>query len=239
MPVYQLDERHVFPPAEMAEADGLLAIGGDLDVRRLVQAYSQGIFPWPHGDMPLLWFSPDPRMVLPRGALRLSRSLRACLRRGEFEVRFDTAFRQVVRACANVPRPGQDGTWITDEIVAAYGRLHDLGLAHSAEAWQGGKLVGGLYGVSLGAAFFGESMFTRVSDASKVAYATLVAQLEAWGFQFVDCQVPTAHLERLGARTWPRERYLTELGRALEEPTRQGPWQLELRDGAGRQASRT
>jgi leucyl/phenylalanyl-tRNA--protein transferase len=227
VPVYQLDERHAFPPADVAEADGLLAIGGDLDPRRLVLAYSQGIFPWPHGDMPLLWFSPDPRMVLPRGELRISRSLRASMRRGGFEVRLDTAFRQVVRACANAPRPGQDGTWITDDIVAAYGQLHDLGLAHSAEAWKDGQLVGGLYGVSLGAAFFGESMFTRVTDASKVAYATFVQQLEAWGFHFVDCQVHTDHLQRLGARTWPRARYLDALSDALAEPTRQGPWQLE------------
>ena len=224
MPVYALDDRPVFPPADLAGDDGLLAVGGDLDAERLIQAYAQGIFPWPHGDMPLLWFSPDPRMVLPHGALRVSRSLRARLRRGDYEVRLDTAFGDVVAACASVPRPGQDGTWITPEIQRAYGRLHDLGLAHSAEAWRGDDLVGGLYGVSLGAAFFGESMFSRATDGSKVACAGLVRQLEAWDFAFVDCQVPSAHLARLGAEEWTRERYLAALELALDRPTRQGVW---------------
>jgi leucyl/phenylalanyl-tRNA--protein transferase len=224
MPVYRLDARPVFPPAHLAGADGLLAIGGDLGADRLLAAYAQGIFPWPHEGLPLMWFSPDPRAVLVPRQLRISRSLRARLRRGEYEVRFDSAFRQVMEGCANAPRPGQDGTWITRGMIEAYVALHEQGLAHSVEAWKDGELVGGLYGVSLGAAFFGESMFARATDASKVAFATLAARVDCWGFRFVDCQMSTPHLLRLGAVVWPRRRYLAVLDEALAHPTRQGRW---------------
>ena len=233
MPVFQLDERLIFPPPTVAEEDGLLAVGGDLQPRRLLLAYSQGIFPWPHDDMPLMWFSPDPRMVLTPDEARVSRSLRARLRRGEYEVTLDRAFPEVVAACADTPRGDQDGTWITDDIAAAYGRLHELGLAHSVETWHEGRLVGGLYGLSLGRAFFGESMFSRRSDASKVAFVTLSRQLVAWDFAFIDCQVPSEHLASLGAREWPRQRYLDALHDAVRQPTRQGPWELERAACAG------
>jgi leucyl/phenylalanyl-tRNA--protein transferase len=216
-----------FPSPDRADETGFLAAGGDLSPERLLLAYSSGIFPWPHEGLPMLWFSPDPRMVLPAGELRVSRSLRSTIRRGTFEVRLDTSFRRVVEGCARIPRRHEVGTWITPEIVDAYTELHRRGYAHCAESWRDGELVGGLYGVSLGAVFVGESMFARESDASKVAFATLVRQLERWGFHLVDAQVPTAHLASLGAREWPRERYLEALERALEEPTRRGPWTLE------------
>lgn len=224
MPVFQLDERPLLPPGDLAGPDGLLAVGGDLSLERLLSAYAQGVFPWPCDDMPLLWFCPDPRMVLVPADLRLSRSLRSRLARGSYEVRFDTAFRQVVEACARAPRPDQEGTWITPGIVEAYTELHQAGLAHSVESWHEGRLVGGLYGVSLGAAFFGESMFSRASDASKVAFATLVQRLAGWGFRFLDCQMSTPHLASLGAREWPRARFLEALDEALRHPTRQGNW---------------
>jgi leucyl/phenylalanyl-tRNA--protein transferase len=231
MTIYRLPEEHVFPPPDEAEPDGLLAVGGDLTPERLLIAYSQGIFPWPHQGWPMLWFSPDPRMLLFPGELKLQRSLRQTIRKGRFEIRLDTAFAQVMAGCKSVPRPGQGGTWITNGMMKAYQRLHDLGFAHSAEAWQNGELVGGLYGVSLGSAFFGESMFAKVDDASKVAFATLVAQLMAWEFDFEDAQVHTPHLERFGARLVPRADYLTRLEAALKHPARRGPWKLEVKPG--------
>jgi leucyl/phenylalanyl-tRNA--protein transferase len=227
VPIYRLDDRVVFPPAEDAEPDGLLAVGGDLRPERLLLAYSMGIFPWYDENLPILWHSPDPRAVLRSSRLHLSKSLRKTLRRGPYEVRLDTAFEPVIRACARARRPGQRGTWITKEMVNAYVELHELGFAHSAEAWQDGELVGGLYGVSLGAAFFGESMFANRPDASKVAFATLVSQLARWGIELIDCQVETEHLDRFGAELWPRARFLAELARALAQPTRRGRWALE------------
>jgi leucyl/phenylalanyl-tRNA--protein transferase len=200
VPVYRLSDAMVFPPPEEADASGLVAVGGDLSPERLLLAYSMGIFPWPLVEKPLLWFSPDPRMVLRPRELVVSRSLRKTLRRGDFEVRLDTAFERVIARCAEIPRRGEAGTWITRDMACAYARLHELGFAHSAEAWQDGELVGGLYGVSLGAAFFGESMFADRPDASKVAFASLVQQLEAWRFELIDCQVHTEHLARFGAR---------------------------------------
>lgn len=225
MTVYRLPEELVFPSPDEADEDGLLAVGGDLTPERLLLAYSQGIFPWPHEGWPMLWFSPDPRMVLDVSELRVQRSLRQVIRKGRFEVRFDTAFAEVVAGCKAVPRPGQAGTWITNGMRKAYQRLHDLGFAHSAEAWLDGELVGGLYGVSLGRAFFGESMFAKQPDASKVAFVALVEQLKRWEFHFVDAQVHTPHLERFGAKLIPREQYLQKLQRALEYPARRGPWQ--------------
>jgi leucyl/phenylalanyl-tRNA--protein transferase len=224
VPVYRLSKQIVFPDPNDSDADGLLAIEGDLSPQRVLLAYAQGIFPWPHEGLPLLWFSPDPRMVLRPAELHVSRSLRKTINKGVFEVRFDTAFDRVMRACATTPRAGQDGTWVTNEMIHTYCCLHDLGFAHSAEAWIDGELAGGLYGVSLGAAFFGESMFAHRSDASKVAFVHLVQQLHQWGFHFVDCQMHTDHLARFGATEWSRRHFLQALGHALQVPTRRGAW---------------
>ena len=224
MTVRRLGGELAFPPPEQADPSGLLAVGGDLEPERLLLAYAMGIFPWYEERLPILWHSPDPRTVLLPATLRVGRSLRKVLKRGAFEVRFDCAFAGVIRACAQVPRPEGEGTWITPDMIAAYCRLFELGYAHSAEAWQGGELVGGLYGVSLGGCFFGESMFALRSDASKVAFVALVRQLEAWGFDLVDCQVHTQHLARFGAEDWSRRRFLSALARALEQPTRRGRW---------------
>jgi leucyl/phenylalanyl-tRNA--protein transferase len=223
VPIFKLDERLQFPPPDLAD-DGLLAVGGDLRPERLVLAYSHGIFPWYEEGLPILWHSPDPRMVLEAERLHVPKSLRKVARRGRYRITYDTAFRAVVEACAKTPRPDQDGTWITREMVRAYGQLHELGLAHSIEAWQGRDLVGGLYGVSLGGAFFGESMFAHAPDASKVAFVNVVEHLRAKGITLIDCQVYTDHLARFGAEEWPRARYLSALSRALRRPTWRGRW---------------
>ena len=224
--IFRLDHRLLFPRPELADPNGLLAVGGDLRPERLVLAYAMGIFPWYSEDTPILWHSPDPRMVLRAGDLVVGRSLAKTLRRGAYEVRLDTAFRAVMESCARVPRHDQDGTWIMPEMIDAYEELHRRGLAHSAEAWMDGELAGGLYGVSLGGAFFGESMFAKEPDASKVAFVTLVRAMAGWGIDLVDCQVRTAHLARFGAVDWPRPRFLAALEKALEKPTRYGPWRL-------------
>lgn len=225
LPIVRLSRALAFPPPSEAEAGGLLAVGGDLGPERLLLAYASGIFPW-YDRPPVLWFSPDPRAVLPLGALRVPGRLLRTLRQGRFEVRLDAAFGAVIRGCAAAPRPGQRGTWITGEMVAAYERLHALGFAHSCETWIDGELAGGVYGVSLGRAFFGESMFHRRRDASKIALVALAWCLEAWGFTLFDCQLPSPHLERFGARAIPRERFLAELDLALAEPNRRGTWSL-------------
>jgi leucyl/phenylalanyl-tRNA--protein transferase len=227
MPAWSSRRRSIFPPVSMATEDGIVALGGQPDAETLKDAYSHGIFPWPHEGLPLLWFCPDPRFVLVPEQAHIPRSLRKRMRRGDFAVSADTAFAQVIRGCARKPRPGQDGTWITDEMLEGYTALHAEGLAHSIEAWQDGALVGGLYGVSLGGVFFGESMYTEVPDASKVAFATLLGNLVHWRFQLVDCQSWTEHLERFGAAEWPRPRFLAAFKRALRLPTRMGPWTLE------------
>ena len=225
MPIYLLGEDpELFPPPERADRGGLLAVGGDLSPERLLAAYSRGIFPWYNEGQPILWHSPDPRFVLEPAHLHVGRSLRKTLKAGVYEIRWDSAFADVIAACSLTPRPGQDGTWITPAMQEAYAALHRLGYAHSVEAWADGVLVGGFYGVSLGAAFFGESMFARAPDASKVAFATAVERFSAWGFHFIDCQVETEHLARFGAGPWPRARFLAALARALREPTRRGPW---------------
>lgn len=229
MPVFRIGRELVFPPAEAARPSGLLAVGGDLSAPRLLLAYASGIFPWYDEGMPILWHSPDPRFALRPNQLHVSRSLAKTLRQGRFELRFDTAFSAVIRACSEIRDARRQGTWITPEMIAAYEALHAQGYAHSAEAWQDGELAGGLYGVSLGAAFFGESMFARRSDASKVAFATLAQQLQAWDFALIDCQVDTQHLERFGATAWPRARFLEALRVALERPTRLGPWHCDAR----------
>jgi leucyl/phenylalanyl-tRNA--protein transferase len=210
--------------------DGLLAWGGDLSPERLLAAYRRGIFPWYSEGQPILWHSPDPRFVLEPSKIHVPRSLRKVMNRGAYEVRYDTAFPLVIAACARMPRPGQYGTWITREMEAAYARLHRMGYAHSVESWANGQLLGGLYGVSLGAVFYGESMFSLAPDASKVAFATLAQRLQGWGFELIDCQVETEHLSRFGAEHWPRARFIQALGRALQAPTRQGPWTEEKKE---------
>jgi leucyl/phenylalanyl-tRNA--protein transferase len=225
LPVYLLNsDDEAFPPAEHADADGLLAVGGDLRPERLLTAYRSGIFPWYGRGLPILWHSPNPRFVLDPKKIHLSRSLRKALKRNEFSVRYDTAFEQVVEACARAPRPAQQGTWITPEMKAAYVSLHRMGYAHSVESWASGELRGGLYGVAMGTIFFGESMFTRSPNASKVALAVLAQQLGDAGFRLIDCQMETAHLARFGAEAWPRSRFLTVLKEALQDPQPPGPW---------------
>jgi leucyl/phenylalanyl-tRNA--protein transferase len=227
VPVYRLTNELSFPVPEDAEPSGLLAVGGDLGAERLLLAYSMGIFPWYEDGLPILWHSPDPRMILLPGHLRVSRSLRKALRDQSFEIRLDGDFEAVIRACAHAPRDGQDGTWITEEMVDAYLRLFELGCAHSAEAWRGAELVGGLYGVSLGGCFFGESMFASCANASKVAFVALVEQLARWEFDLIDCQVHTDHLARFGATEWPRSRFLSALEESLAKQTRRGRWRFD------------
>lgn len=201
-----------FPPVAQAlrSPNGLLAAGGDLSVARLLEAYRRGIFPWFSEGEPILWWSPDPRMVLFPGEFKLSHSLHKTLRKGCYEVRTDTAFEQVMRACA-APRTGANGTWIHEEMITAYSELHRMGYAHSVETWMDGELAGGLYGMSLGRMFYGESMFSRKTDASKIALAHLCAQLERWNFGMIDCQMNTPHLSSLGAREIPRKEFITRL----------------------------
>ncbi len=225
MAVYPLNDELWFPPPEGADASGVVAVGGDLRAERLLLAYSLGIFPWYEEGLPILWHSPDPRMCLLPADLELSRSLRKTMRGGSFEVRFDSAFDRVIRQCAQIDRPRSDGTWITDEMIDAYDRLFALGFAHSAESWLEGELVGGLYGVSIGGSFFGESMFALRPSASKVAFATLVQRLVAWDFDLIDCQVYTEHLSRFGATEWPRTHFLEALAKSLQKPTRRGSWE--------------
>ncbi|MDO9311017.1 MAG: leucyl/phenylalanyl-tRNA--protein transferase [Nitrosomonas sp.] len=202
-----------FPPVEnaLSEPNGLLAVGGDLSPQRLLEAYSRGIFPWFNEDDPILWWSPDPRMVLFPNELKISRSLRKTLKKDHYQIRTDCSFTQVMHACA-APRKGQAGTWIHPKMVAAYTILHEMGLAHSIETWMDGVLVGGLYGVSLGKVFFGESMFSLVPDASKIAFVHLVKQLQCWEYGLIDCQVKTGHLASLGAREISR----VEFGQKLD-----------------------
>lgn len=233
MPVFRLDDRLVFPPVHLAE-DGLLALGGDLRPERLILGYTKGIFPWYAENLPILWHSPDPRMVMTTRDLIIQRSLKKQIKRKPYRLAMDTAFLDVLTGCASAPRPGQTGTWLIPEMVDAYMKLYELGFAHSIEAWSPGvdgqpdTLAGGLYGVSLGAAFFGESMFAKAPDASKIAYAACVRQLDAWGIGLIDCQVHTDHLERFGAYEIPRADYLQLLTGALDEPTRRGRWAFEM-----------
>jgi len=256
----ELVRAYPFPDPRRADARGLLAYGGDLEPERLLAAYAQGVFPW-YDDDPILWYSPDPRFVLEPRGLHVSRSLAKRMRARPFVLTMDRAFGEVIRACAAAKRPGQRGTWIGRDMIAAYEKLHALGFAHSVEAWvreekgEGAslaalragddaevagvagaigadgapalRLVGGLYGVSLGSAFFGESMFAYAADASKVAFVAFVGQLERWGFELVDCQVRTEHLARFGARDRPRRDFLLALDHALEGDTRRGGWAFE------------
>lgn len=217
-----------FPSVDRASPEGLLAVGGDLCPERLLQAYRHGIFPWYNDDQPILWWSPDPRAVLFPDKLHVSRSLKRGLRSNVLTLTLDTCFREVMTQCAG-PRPQypEGGTWITDDMLNAYTRLHELGYAHSVETWQDDRLVGGLYGVSLGGAFFAESMFTKVDDASKVALVRLVRQLHAWGYRLIDCQQFSPHVSRFGAEEIPRSVFITHLTQALTIPDRRGRWTFE------------
>ncbi|MBM4383474.1 MAG: leucyl/phenylalanyl-tRNA--protein transferase [Deltaproteobacteria bacterium] len=217
MTVYRLPRAHLFPDPAEAEPSGLLAVGGDVSPERVLLAYANGIFPW-YERPPILWFSPDPRGVLPlapRSALHVPRRLARTLRQGLLRVSFDAAFEDVMRACATAPRDGQRGTWITDELADTYLALHARGFAHSCEAWHGARLVGGVFGIAIGDAFFADSMFHTARDASKVALVSLAQKLAADGYALVDCQLPTDHLETLGFESWPRARYLRELAKAV------------------------
>lgn len=207
MPLNFLNNNLWFPPANEAMEDGLLAVGGDLSAERLLLAYRKGIFPWYDGDVPL-WWCPNPRFVLFPGELKVSKSMKQLLKRNAFEFTVNKAFAQVIHHCKSTERAGQDGTWITDEVEAAYNNLHTFGYAHSAEAWHDGILVGGLYGIRLGKVFFGESMFSHASNASKYAFISYVHQLQSEGVELIDCQVYTEHLESLGARMIGRDEFL-------------------------------
>lgn len=227
MPVFKLTEDLVFPPPQLAGDDGLLAVGGDLSEDRLLLAYQMGIFPWYSPGEPILWWAPSPRLILEPFGFRASRRLARTIRQGVFEVTMDQAFRQVMEACAAIRRQNHEGTWIDQQMVTAYCRLHERGYAHSVECWRDGELAGGLYGVALGVTFFGESMFSRIADSSKVALAALARQLERWDFDMIDCQMKTGHLVRLGAREIPGREFRTRLQQNLLAPTRRGIWHID------------
>jgi len=224
MAIFILDEDISFPDPALANRDGLLAVGGDLSVERLLLAYSMGIFPWYDEETPILWWSPDPRMILLPENFKRSKSLRQTLNRSIYEIRYDTCFREVITFCSDIPRKDQPGTWITPEMITAYVDLHEAGYAHSVEAFRDGNLAGGLYGISLGKAFFGESMFFLERDASKVALSALVDRLYSQHYQFIDAQQKTEHLQRLGAQPIKRKDYLIMLKQALEHETNAGKW---------------
>lgn len=217
-----------FPPVELAldEPNGLLAVGGDLSPERLIKAYQLGIFPWFNHDQPILWWSPNPRAILFPEQLHVSRSLQKAIRRGSYKITLDQAFSEVMKACA-APRPQQADTWITPDMHNAYLRLHEMGIAHSVETWLDDKLVGGLYGLSIGQAFFGESMFSRASNASKIAFVYLVKQLQIWQFRLIDCQVSSEHLESLGATDIERKLFINLLQQASQQPGNNQHWQFD------------
>jgi leucyl/phenylalanyl-tRNA--protein transferase len=223
--MYILDEEQLsFPHPKYASAEGLLAVGGDLSVERLVLAYQNGIFPWYNPDEPILWWSPAPRFVLLPSEVYVSKSMRQVLKRKIFEFRYDTAFNEVLEACASIPRREQEGTWLSDDMRQAYLQLHQLGIAHSVEAWQDGKLVGGLYGVGLGKCFFGESMFAKVSNGSKACLIHLARHLEHKGYWLMDCQVHTDHLESMGAKMMRQDTFLDYLQRNKQYGVTQEDW---------------
>ncbi len=216
MELHILNNELYFPPAGNALPDGLLAIGGDLSTDRLLLAYRSGIFPWYDDDVPM-WWCPDPRFILYPNELKISKSMRPILRQNKFRFTTDKAFEQVISNCRQMPRKDQDGTWINEEIVQAYCKLHEMGFAHSAEAWTDGELVGGLYGIRMGKAFFGESMFSKKSNASKFAFIKFVQQLQDDGVELIDCQVHTEHLESLGAKMIPRALFLETINRLIKQ----------------------
>lgn len=224
MPIFRLTEDVIFPPVHLTSESGILAVGGDLSPLRLLEAYRQGIFPWYSESSPICWWCPDPRFVLFLDELKVSRSMRKVMRRQIFRITYDTSFEKVIQCCRK-PRKKQKGTWITDEMVEAYCLLHSLGYAHSVETWYGEKLVGGMYGVSIGRCFFGESMFSFMDNASKAALIHLVNTLKTLDFRFLDCQVYTAHMERMGARLIPRDDFLALLREGLRYDTLRGSWE--------------
>jgi len=228
MAVYRIPEELVFPHPALAEPGGLLGVGGDLQPERLLLAYRSGIFPWYSDGQPILWFSPDPRFVLYPDMLHIGRTLKRLLKRHPFTLTMDTDFAGVIARCQQIPRPGQDGTWITEEMRQAYQVLHEQGHAHSVEVRMDGELVGGLYGVAVGQLFAGESMFSTVDGASKVALVSLVHQLKLWGYRLIDSQVHTETLAALGALEISREEYLTRLSDLVSASGRPGPWRLEI-----------
>ena len=231
---YLLDKNHktLFPDVELAlsEPDGLLAVGGDLTIERLVTAYQQGIFPWYSEGQPILWWSPDPRMILIPNEIKISRSLAKTIRKQKFTITIDQDFENVIRSCSK-PRfekgQLQNETWILDDMISAYNNLHEAGYAHSVECWQDDKLVGGLYGIAIGKVFFGESMFSNISDASKTAFVFLSKQLEQWDFKLIDCQVYTSHLESLGAKLIPRQQFISLLQQYSLNQSKHKKWQTD------------
>lgn len=227
MPVFLLSDKISFPPPYLASKEGLLAVGGDLSQKRLLLAYRTGIFPWFSDDEPILWWSPDPRLVLYPEEVRVSKTLKKIIKKKMFHVTMDSAFVQVINQCAKIRLQNNQGTWVVKEMIDAYCKLHESGFAHSVEAWYQGELAGGLYGVSLGKCFFGESMFTRVSNASNVALVKLVEYLNALSFDMIDCQLTTEHLLRFGAREIPRVSFLKQLEESLKAPTKKGKWCFE------------
>ncbi len=224
MPIFRLSEKTSFPPPRFAEPEGLLAVGGDLSQKRLLLAYRMGIFPWYSQGDPILWWSPDPRLVLYPDEIILSTRLKRVIKQGIFEVTFDKAFDRVIKGCAQTRVKENQGTWILDSMIDAYCRLHESGYAHSVESWHDGKLAGGLYGVSIGGCFFGESMFTEHTNASKIALAALCDFLSRQSFDLIDCQVASGHLLRMGAKEIPREQFLKELEKSMRRPTLKGKW---------------
>ncbi len=229
MPIFRLSDRISFPPAHFASNSGLLAIGGDLSESRVLMAYRMGIFPWFSDDDPILWWSPDPRLVLVPQDIRISRRLRRTIRKGVFTVSSDTVFGRVIEECARIRIENAEQTWLVDDMVEAYTGLHEMGYAHSVETWHEGRLAGGLYGISLGGVFFGESMFTRVSDASKTALVALCGHLQKRGFDMIDCQMTTPHLMRMGGMEIPRKEFLKKLASSMQRPTDVGRWNVRLR----------
>jgi len=225
VPVFLLSDTIEFPPPHLATEDGLLAVGGDLSQKRLLLAYRMGIFPWFSNNEPILWWSPDPRFVLYPHEIKVSKTLKKVIKKDMFSVTMDLAFNEVINQCAQVRLGKNQGTWIVKDMIDAYCNLHESGFAHSVEVWLQGDLVGGLYGVSLGMCFFGESMFTLVSNASNVGLVKLVEHLKELSFDLIDCQVPTEHLIRFGARQIPRMRFLNQLKKSLNAPTQRGKWE--------------
>lgn len=224
MPVFQLTDALIFPPPHLAREDGLLAVGGDLSEPRLLLAYQMGIFPWYSPGEPILWWAPDPRLVIIPEEFKIPKRLARKIKQNMFHVTMDQAFSQVIETCAQIPRKQGKGTWIDKDMIEAYTKLHTLGYAHSVECWQENKLVGGLYGVSLGTTFFGESMFSHATDSSKVALAYLIEHLIEWNFEMIDCQITTEHLMKLGAKQLPASEFYELLEKSVTQPTRQGPW---------------
>lgn len=228
MPIF-LDQTSLqFPGYDEADEHGIIALGGDLRPERLLLAYESGIFPWPHDNLPLLWFFPNPRYILKPGEILVNKSLKKAIKNSNLEIVADRDFKRVIQCCQKSTRPEQNSTWITDELIEGYCTLHRQGYAHSIEAYRSGKLVGGLYGVSLGSMFFGESMFYHENNASKICLVTLAANLKLWQFNLIDCQMNTQTLEKFGAQAMSKERFIAQLKESQKRPSKIGPWQLEL-----------